>query len=560
MSIPAKFSVIAKFLALIVLFSITGAAIYSNPLRSSSTEFYDERMIEFSFDQINPEDQAKSPGYLQYYYCMDGSALWWRIPDAYIDNYLNQRFTSSGHDTLESFGIMMYEAQSLGTPSLHLYVWGDSSGFPDTTNVLFDTVIAYANIEWYPYWVTVNLAGYSVIVDGDFHIGWSTTNYPSTSEYLACLSDVGNCGELRSSNLAEGNSWMTMRDTWGSQYDVNFFIFAELARTYSGPEWHVSPFGNDANRGTEADPFETIQRGINKARWGHSVEVHPGNYFGGGNTNLSVDQKRVVIHSTNGPDFTSINPGPFTDAFAGFTGTDSTTIIQGFSIESCLVGVDIMNASVKVQNVEFIECEFGIRANKHIDSTLETPLVCRNSSFLTGLSHGIYSRVYDHALFVIDSCEFDDNYIGIEGEYIVSNSTIKNGVYGLGRSTGTHYGFTATNCLITGHSNAAVTIADTSQLINCGINDNLSNPIYGNHYGGSEAVYLFLEGCQIDNNQSNAYLAGDSNIYLYMKNTRYSNNASRMFYDGGWWGGIAVIDSCEFIDNVNRGLSLANVL
>jgi len=29
-----------------------------------------------------------------------------------------------------------------------------------------------------------------------------------------------------------------------------------------------------------------------------------------------------------------------------------------------------------------------------------------------------------------------------------------------------------------------------------------------------------------------------------------------MFYDGGWWGGIAVIDSCEFIDNVNRGLSV----
>ncbi|MCU0874803.1 MAG: DUF1565 domain-containing protein, partial [Pirellulaceae bacterium] len=52
---------------------------------------------------------------------------------------------------------------------------------------------------------------------------------------------------------------------------------APLAALYAA-EFHVAPNGNDANPGTQAKPFATIQAGVNKLRPGGTLLIHGGVY------------------------------------------------------------------------------------------------------------------------------------------------------------------------------------------------------------------------------------------------------------------------------------------
>ena len=51
-----------------------------------------------------------------------------------------------------------------------------------------------------------------------------------------------------------------------------------LAPIATGAEYHVAPHGSDANRGTEAQPFATLQRAVEQLKAGDTLLIHGGVY------------------------------------------------------------------------------------------------------------------------------------------------------------------------------------------------------------------------------------------------------------------------------------------
>ncbi|MBU2624309.1 MAG: hypothetical protein KKG33_01980 [candidate division Zixibacteria bacterium] len=166
--------------------------------------------------------------YSAYYY--------WTIPDAYGDDFFNERFSNDEAVacTLKTAEINMYQGGSVDVTGegIDLYVWNDDGGgYPGS--VLQIVNIPTASITWYPGATLVDLTSYNIIIpaNSDFHIGYTTVNQ-GAGNIMAVLSDDGSGpAEYRSSELWSGY-WGLMIDDWG--VDVDFMIAAEVC-------WEVAP-------------------------------------------------------------------------------------------------------------------------------------------------------------------------------------------------------------------------------------------------------------------------------------------------------------------------------
>jgi Dockerin type I domain/PQQ-like domain len=180
--------------------------------------------------------------YTQYYEC--NTAYYWRQPDAYGDDYFNMRFTSLGPETLKSVDIAVYRPGSKpwGNPNLDVYVWGDLGGFPNLADEKAHVNIPWASLVFYPNWLNVDLSALNLVMQGDYHIGWSTDEL-APGDTLACLSDDGSCGTGRSSENNGFDPWNTMLNDWGG--DFNFLIDANLCKDEFSDCRTLSDFDGD---------------------------------------------------------------------------------------------------------------------------------------------------------------------------------------------------------------------------------------------------------------------------------------------------------------------------
>ena len=100
--------------------------------------------------------------------------------------------------------------------------------------------------------------------------------------------------------------------------------------------WHVDDDCAPPGNGTAADPFCTIQMGIDAASDGDTVLVQPGTYTGEGNRDISLFGKSITVGSSAGPDTTTIDiQGSPTSIHRGFYlthGETSDSMIEGFTI------------------------------------------------------------------------------------------------------------------------------------------------------------------------------------------------------------------------------------
>ena len=102
-------------------------------------------------------------------------------------------------------------------------------------------------------------------------------------------------------------------------------------------EWYVAPppLGNNKNPGTEAEPFATIQRGINAATDDDTVIVARGTYV----ENVNFDGKNIVLTSTNPLDWSVVAStmidGNQSGSVVAFDSTeDERCILSGFTIRN----------------------------------------------------------------------------------------------------------------------------------------------------------------------------------------------------------------------------------
>ncbi len=169
------------------------------------------------------------------------ATYYWDIPDAYGDDFFNERFEMPPDHggRLESFQIAFYQTSAVGTPDPDFYVWLSDGLFPLDNNPPYQAIadfhITYGDIVWYPGYTSVQAYSHAIEFDPgeQFHIGYSHAD--QVNDVLATLSDDGSAVSDRSSEW--WGMWGTMLDDWGLGCDflIDAFIcpFAPEGSTFT---------------------------------------------------------------------------------------------------------------------------------------------------------------------------------------------------------------------------------------------------------------------------------------------------------------------------------------
>jgi len=199
---------------------------------------------------------------------------YWDQPNAYGDDYFNMRFTTNGPETLMGVGVAMYSDplyfEPIGTPDLDVFVWGDDGfGFPDTTDVIYQTTIPFGDLVFFPDYNHIDLSGLNIVLnERDFHVGWSTNDV--TGGALAGCSDEGVEGTGLSSVLTT-SGWGSMLDVWSS--DVNFMIYADLCKDEFAECRTLSYYGPPARLFYAPDRYGDVAFAVRSTPFGEGCRL-----------------------------------------------------------------------------------------------------------------------------------------------------------------------------------------------------------------------------------------------------------------------------------------------
>ena len=135
-----------------------------------------------------------------------------------------------------------------------------------------------------------------------------------------------------------------------------------LAQTDPNDEWsnpgdekiYVWAAWTGVGHGTQTEPYNTIQEGLDESDDGQVVIVKDGIYIGTGNKNLDFQGKQVSLIAESGPGVTIINCEGSGRGFYFHSGEDARTLVSGFTVingDSVLgAGIYFYHSSPTVRN------------------------------------------------------------------------------------------------------------------------------------------------------------------------------------------------------------------
>ncbi len=153
-------------------------------------------------------------------------AYYWPIPDAYGDDFFNERFDIPYDCYLKEIRIAFYEAGSSGNPDAWIFVWNSDGMFPldpaPPSEAMAEFVIPNADLVFYPDWNVIETEMVPLDLTGGepIHVGYSHPKI-DIEDILSIMSDDGSQASTRSIEYYNG-AWGTILDDWG--VGVDFFI------------------------------------------------------------------------------------------------------------------------------------------------------------------------------------------------------------------------------------------------------------------------------------------------------------------------------------------------
>jgi len=181
--------------------------------------------------------------------------------------------------------------------------------------------------------------------------------------------------------------------------------------------WYVDDDAGGGD-GSAADPFDTIQEGINAAASGDTVMVLDGTYTGVGNRDLDFGGRLITVRSANGAASCVIDCQGLGRGFTFHSGETGVAVVEGFTITngSALMGGGMYNVSGSSPTVT--HCTFsGNEAEEYgggMYNSSSSPMVthCTFSDNTTVIFYG--GGMYNSASSpTVTQCMFSQN----AGEY-----------------------------------------------------------------------------------------------------------------------------------------------
>ena len=353
--------------------------------------------------------------------------------------------------------------------------------------------------------------------------------------------------------------------------------------------------------------YPTIQDAIDEAYEGDTVMIAAGTYTGEGNTDVRTNGKGIVVMGA-GPDNTIIDcagsRGFYMDYYSR---EDSTTVIEGLTIINGESGILFAYSTPMLINLRFVnnhralhnetdekndeytKDEFGIiyiRNCEFLNNTRSGLSFCGGWSSFFQIEDCVFSgnTLYGACLgwslsanfkrckfinngvglenfegpnipIYVDSCLFDSNDIGFEGNAIITNSEFKNGGIGIYGSAFFGTFFNAINCSFTGHTNVVFGSADSGFVSNCRIYDNHAGIAYCD--SEEDELNFVFQNCTFDNNAYGMRFVsfGGGYTHFSLDNCLYINNGGPIAF---WYtsicnGGFS-LNNCTIANNDSSGV------
>src|SRR6187549_3972218 len=149
--------------------------------------------------------------------------------------------------------------------------------------------------------------------------------------------------------------------------------------------FHVALGGNDANAGTAAAPWATLQKAANSVRAGDTVNVAAGNYAGFDLWTSGTASQPIVFHGESGATINTRNPR--TPDGINLEGASFITV-EGFNVIGMpRTGIrSVLNEHVTIRNnVMDLNGTWGILTGWSDDLLIENNIASRSQT-----QHGIY--------------------------------------------------------------------------------------------------------------------------------------------------------------------------